>query len=265
MTPETLLSHYDSAALWPAERAHPLKPDVASAYQDALAVRALRVRRGERPRGYKIGFTNRTIWPRYGVFAPIWGPVWDSTLRFCDGRGELALAGICQPRLEPETVFGMAATPPPDATQEELFASIDWLAPGFEVVQSHCPDWKFEAADTVADGALHARLMVGPKTPVGQLADSADALNRALAAATVHLSRDGEPVDQGVGSNVLDGPLPALHHFLRELRACPGAPDLQPGDVITTGTWTDAWPLAPGQVWRAEFSAPLSPLELALR
>ena len=36
-------------------------------------IRRLRIARGERPLGYKIGFTNRGIWDRYGVHAPIWG------------------------------------------------------------------------------------------------------------------------------------------------------------------------------------------------
>lgn len=65
-----------------------------------------------------------------------------------------------------------------------------------------------------------------------------------------------------LGANVLDGPLLALHHFLKELRACPGAPDLQPGDVITTGPWTDAWPVAHGEQWTSAFSAPLSSLQV---
>jgi len=64
---------------------------------------------------------------------------------------------------------------------------------------------------------------------------------------------------------VLDGPLHALHHFVRELRECPGAPELRAGDVITTGTWTDARPVAPGEHWIAAFSAPLSPLSVIFR
>jgi 2-oxo-3-hexenedioate decarboxylase len=72
-------------------------------------------------------------------------------------------------------------------------------------------------------------------------------------------------VEQGTGTNVLDSPLNALHHFLKELRQCPGAVDLQAGDVITTGTWTDAWPLQAGESWRAEFSAPLGSLNAQMR
>lgn len=252
MTPQDLLDHLDRGRLWPG----PSGLTQAAAYAQALAVRDLRIARGEQARGYKIGFTNRTIWPRYSVFAPIWGTVWDRTLTLCDGEGSLSLAHTCQPRLEPEIVFGLKARPTPGATLDELFQAIEWLAPGFEVVQSHLPDWRFSAADTVADSGLHAGLLVGPRQPVHALARDAARLDALLAQASVTLSRDGAAVEQGLGHNVLDSPLRALHHFLGELRACPGAPDLQAGDVVTTGTWTDAWPVAPGQRWEAAFSLP---------
>ncbi len=89
------------------------------AYRDALAVRELRIARGETPRGFKIGFTDRNIWQRYGVYGPIWGTVYDSTLSFCEGQGSVSLKATCQPRLEPEVVFGMKATPPANASLED--------------------------------------------------------------------------------------------------------------------------------------------------
>jgi 2-oxo-3-hexenedioate decarboxylase len=227
-------------------------------------VRALRIARGEKPAGFKIGFTNRTSWQRYRVFAPIWGTVWITTLQHCDGQASIALAGLCQPRLEPEVVFGLPAAPAIGASLEQLFECIAWLATGFEIVQSHCADWQFTAAETVSDGGLHGRLLVGPATPVRQLAHSGAALDQRLAAAGVQLFRGDSRVDHGHGGNVLDGPLHALRHFVLELQQCPGAPGLHEGDVVTTGTWTDAWPLQPGQHWRAVFDAPLQGIEVVL-
>ena len=264
MTPEQLLQHHDQGLLWsPAEQAS-TPPDLPAAYQQALAVRQLRLQRGETPRGYKIGFTNRTLWPLYQVFAPIWGTVWAGGLVFCEGEGHLDLTATCQPRIEPEIVFGLRATPAADATLAQLFDAIEWLAPGFEVVQSHCPQWKFLASDTVADSGLHARLLVGPRVPVRALAQDAQSLHTLLSSAQVSLHKNGEPVAQGVGANVLDSPLLALRHFLQALRSCPGATDLQAGDVVTTGTWTDAFAIEPGQAWSAQFSAPLPSLKVHL-
>ncbi len=260
MTPDLLLQHLDRGTPWPAG----CGLTVVDAYQRALGVRRLRIARGERPRGYKVGFTNRTIWARYGVSGPIWGTVWDTTLAFSDGGGdgeaEVSLAATCQPRIEPECVFGLRATPPAGATLDELLACVEWIAPGFEIVQSHMPDWKFGAADTVADSGLHARLLVGRKVAVDKLPADASLFDAQLAAARITLLKDGKEMDTGVGANVLDGPLHALAHFVAELRGCPGATDLQPGEVVTTGTWTDAWPVQPGERWQARFDAPLSAL-----
>ncbi|MCW5654443.1 hydratase [Hydrogenophaga sp.] len=260
MTPQALLDHQDHGHLWDRPLTDQAGFGLDDAYASALAVRALRMARGEQPRGFKIGFTNRTIWDRYNVHAPIWGSVWNTTLSLCEQEGQLSLAATCQPRLEPETVFGMRSCPAPGASLQTLFEAIEWVAPGFEIVQSHLPDWKFLPADTVADGALHARLLVGRRIPVDQVASDAAELDALLARATVTLSRDGQRIDHGAGAHVLDSPLRALHHFLPALRACPGAPDVQAGDVVTTGTWTDAWPVAPGERWTACFSAPLGTL-----
>jgi 2-keto-4-pentenoate hydratase len=260
MTPQDLLDHCDSGQLWPDTLPKPAFTDLPAAYQAALAVRALRRARGETPRGYKIGFTNRNIWPRYDVFAPIWGSVWNSTLAFDDRETTLPLARLCQPRIEPEAVFGMKFRPRPDASLDDLFDALDWVAPGFEIVQSHRPLWKFAAAETVADGGLHGRLLVGRKLPIAAIARDAQQLQDVLACTRLGLHRNGSLVEEGMGANVLDDPLRALHYFLKELRACPGAPDLQAGDVITTGTWTDAWPVEPGERWSAHFSANLPEL-----
>jgi 2-keto-4-pentenoate hydratase len=265
MTPHDLLDHNDNGELWPEFGGRSAFGDLPAAYRTALAVRALRMARGEIPRGYKIGFTNRNIWQRYEVFAPIWGTVRNTTLAFCDGAGTVSLSKLCQPRIEPEAVFGLKATPRPNASVQDLFDALDWVAPGFEVVQSHRPAWRFTAPETVADGGLHARLLVGPTIPVRELARDARQLHEVLSCTRLGLHRNGVLVEEGVGANVLGDPLHALMHFVTELRACPGASDVKAGDVVTTGTWTDAWPVLPGEAWTASFSAPLSSVTITFR
>jgi len=243
------------ALAWPAT----VPADVPLAYATALAVREVRSAQGERPVGYKVGFTNRTIWPRYGVYGPIWGTVWDSGLSRVDAsapnEGVLSLRGLCEPRIEPEIVFGLREAPPPDCTAEQLVAAMDWVAHGYEIVHTHFPGWKFSAAQAVADGCLHGRLLVGHavKLPAGT---SPETLIESLAGVQLKLYADGVLKDQGVGANVLDGPVQALLHFVKELRATPGAPALRAGDIITTGTLTDAWPVRAGETWHTEIEAP---------
>ena len=78
---------------------------------EAYRVTALLDRRradhGERRIGRKIGFTNRTIWAEYAVYAPIWGHVYASTVHDLDEQTILPLATFSEPRIEPEIVFGL--------------------------------------------------------------------------------------------------------------------------------------------------------------
>ena len=72
-----------------------------------------------------------------------------------------------------------------------------------------------------------------------------------LAGLRLTLSRDDVDVDSGRGANVLDGPLTALRLWLEAMARHTPRWSVRAGDVVTTGTITDAWPMAPGQVWRS--------------
>jgi 2-oxo-3-hexenedioate decarboxylase len=242
------------AAAFAARR--PLAPFSAEAplsLPEAYAAAArLAARRGPVV-GRKIGFTNRALWPRYGVDGPIWGAVHEATL--ADPAEPLPLSGLMEPRIEPEIVLGLAAAPE-SAAPEALLAALDWVAPGFEIVQSPYPGWRFDTADAVAAGALHGRLIVGPRVPAGSVAPEL------LPELRVTLLRNGEPMESGRGADALGGPLAALGHLVETLAADPSAPPLAAGEMVSTGTLTDAFPVSPQETWRAEFDPPLGPLEI---
>jgi 2-oxo-3-hexenedioate decarboxylase len=248
---DELLAARAAACLLPLPTGRAGGFDLDDAFRVADTIRSRRIAAGERPRGYKIGFTNRSIWPRYGVHAPIWAPVWSSTLELLEGaESTLSLAGLVQPRLEPEIVFGFARAPRAGLSLAELASCIDWVAHGFEVVHTHFEAWKFQAADTVADFALHGCLLVGPRVPADRFAN----LSGELAAVRLTLSCDGKAVEQGQGSAVLDGPLHALKVWVDAMAQQPQQWPIGAGDVVTTGTLTDAWPLVAGQRWTTELS-----------
>jgi len=215
--------------------------DRAMAYRISAMVRAL----GDRPSvGRKIGFTNRTIWARYGVDGPMWGDMTDFTLTPMSDE-EVSLAPYCEPRIEPEIALCLAAAPTPDMDEAALLATVEWFAPAFEVVHSIYPEWRFTLADCIAANALHGRLLLGPPTAPGPYADTFPQME-------LTLTRNGETVDTGVGANVLGGPLSALRHLVTTLHA-DGGPPLQKGEIISTGTITDAWPITPGDVFSARY------------
>ncbi len=218
----------------------------AAGYEVARIIHEARLREGHRPVGRKIGFTNRNIWPEYGVYAPVWGYVYDSTVsNFADARATCRIGRLAEPRIEPEIVLHFAAAPPAGGDPQAILACVDWIAHGFEIVQSHFPGWKFAAADTIADGGLHGRLLIGPRRRVtGPGGDVAARLERF----TVELRCGGELRDTGTGANVLDGPLQAVAHLLSVLDRS-GAPPLVAGEIVSTGTLTRALPIAAGETW----------------
>ena len=116
------------------------------AYRVTALANEMRVAKGYKPVGRKIGFTNRQMWDEYGVRAPNWGYVYDRTLH--DLAVPLPLALYAEPKIEPEIMFGLSAAPSPGMDDAALLTCIAWVAHGFEIVQSIFPDWKFSAADT---------------------------------------------------------------------------------------------------------------------
>ena len=220
--------------------------DEDGAYAIAWDVHARRRERGERPVGRKIGFTNRSIWAEYGVWAPIWSHVYDSTVHHApDGDAHLAIGHLLQPRIEPEIQLHFSRTPPVTRDEAAILESIDWIAHGFEIVQSVYPDWKFTKEDAIAAFALHGALVVGRPVAVRDIDDCAAKLR----AFTITLSRaDGRTV-RGGGAKVLDTPLLAFAHLAERLATQARFAPVQAGEIVTTGTLTAALPVSRGQMW----------------
>ena len=201
-----------------------------------------------------------------GVSGPMWATLHETSVTRCEGEATLALGPGRLPRLEPELVVAFERVPAPEAGLDELAASLAWMAPGFEIVVSHLPAWEYAPAQTIADSAVHGALVVGRPLSVPRGAGAGEALARTLADARMRL-RDGtgRVVAEGLGANVLGDPLHALQRFLADIADTPGVRPPAPGELATTGTWSDSVPIAPGETWRADFDAGLGTLALALR
>jgi 2-oxo-3-hexenedioate decarboxylase len=226
--------------------------DVDAGYAVLHALHDRRIAQGWRPLGRKIGFTNRTIWPRYGVYRPMWSHVWDRTVVFAlDDEATLLLTGLMEPRIEPEVVFKLRQALSTGADPERLLDCVEWIAPGFEIVHSVFPGWKFSAPDCTAAFGLHGRLVVG--TPIAVTPANRERIARMLPQFTLTLRKADAVIDTGVGANVLDSPVNALAHLRDLLATQPQFPPLAAGEVVTTGTITDAWPVSAGETWTSDY------------
>jgi 2-oxo-3-hexenedioate decarboxylase len=222
------------------------------AYRVTAAVRQMRETRGEMPMGRKIGFTNRTIWAEYNVYEPIWGYVYNRTVHNLSEIGDaFSLVGLAEPRIEPEIVFKLAVAPAPGIDERPLLAGVDWVAHGFEIVQSIFPGWQFSAPDTVAAFGLHGALLIGPRHSI---ATHAEDWSRTLSTFEVDLKRDGTVLDHGRATNLLGGPVSALLHLIDILARDQVNPPLAAGEIVTTGTLTHALPVSAGETWTTELT-----------
>jgi 2-oxo-3-hexenedioate decarboxylase len=247
---DDLIAAHDEARLVPPfSELHP-GLSAAAAYEAARAFHRHRLEKGWRPVGRKIGFTNRTLWERYGVHEPMWGTVYDRTLIAAHkGHATVPLAGLVQPRIEPEIAFRLKRAPSA-GDPHHLLECIDWIAHSVEIVQCHHPGWKVTIADCCADNGLHGRLVIGAPITLGDL----PALETQLPKVEARLFRGDTLRDRGFGENVLGSPLAALGFLVDLLARQPQAEPLRAGEIVTTGVLTDAHAVTAGETWRTEIS-----------
>jgi 2-oxo-3-hexenedioate decarboxylase len=244
MLGEELVRVHKSSRIVPrfSDRYPGLTPEAG--YAAARALHEHRIASGWKPLGRKIGFTNRTLWDRYGVHEPMWGMVYDRTLIFAQqDEVSVPLDGLVQPRIEPEICFKLKSSPR-SGEQAELLYCIEWMAHSVEIVQCHHPDWKVTIADCTADNGLHGRLVVGTPIPMQG--------PEKLPFVEARLFKGAQLVDRGIGANVLGSPLASLGFLVELLGKQPEAPPLAAGEIVTTGVLTDAHPVAAGETWRTE-------------
>ncbi len=236
------------------------KLSVDDAYDVALSIVKIRTAQGETPIGRKIAFSNEKLWNVYGkgsLTAPIWSTLYDSTVQYAmDNVATFSLSKSQQPRLEPQLVFKLARTPAPEATLEDISDCLEWIAHGFEVVTSPFRHWEFEAADAVAAFGLHKALIVGEPRMISR--QSRRSLPEVLASATMSVSRSAGGSSSlcaaGFGRDVQGSPLHALLALHQQLQQREDTPNLQAGEIVSTGSWTNALPVKRGEVWSSAFS-----------
>jgi len=173
------------------------------------------------------------MWKAFGVETPVWGYTTSRTTRELAGVQVMPLNDFSEPRIEPEIMFGLGAAPVPTMSDSTLADCVEWIALGYEIVQSIFPDWKFSAADTVAANGVHGALLIGTRHAI---APRRTEWQRELSTFGVELYCDSKLVQRGGGSLVLDSPLRALRHLVELLADDQHNPPLCAGEVVSTGS-----------------------------
>lgn len=237
--------------------------DLDAAYRVEAELARLRRAQGHATTGRKVGYANKALWRALKLETLVWAHMYEDTVMMAEGNdGMLSLRSMCSPRLEPEIVFRLrdpiaAGDPDPPAA----LRSVEWLALGFEIVDSIFADWRFQPPDFVAAYGLHAALVVGDPQPLDEV--SIPALVDQLSACRVRLLRNGAEVAEGSGRNCLRNPALCLGVLAAAIaKRTPDEP-LAAGELVSSGTLTEPQPIAPGETWTASIEGlPLPDLTL---
>ena len=212
--------------------------EVPTAYAIQVRWTELRLARGEKIAGRKIGLTSQAIRLQLGVSEPDYGTLWQSSFYEArDGHVTIPAAQFLQPRIEGEVAFLIRdRLTGPDVTPEEILASTRGYALGVEIVDSRIADWKIKLADTIADNASYGGFTVGPwDTALGGVD---------LSALVMKIRQNGELAAEGPASAVMGNPAKSAAWLANKLHEF--GVSLEPGDVIISGGITKMLPVRAG-------------------
>jgi len=215
----------------------------AQAYAIQSAWLDLKLARGQRIIGRKIGLTSRAMQELLGVDQPDYGFLLDSMM--VSSGSTLSRTDFLFPRIEPEIAFWLAKDlKGPGITVDTVLAVTHGVSPALELVDSRIANWQIKLPDTIADNASSARVIVSEHiVPL-------DGLD--LAAEAVTLTRNGVEVGSGDGAAVLGHPAEAVAWLANKLAEYDIA--LVAGQLVLPGAMCAAATVAAGETYRAVFT-----------
>ena len=224
--------------------------DVVDAYEIQLANIADRLKAGALVRGHKVGLSARAMQAMMGVDEPDYGHLLDDMFFF---EGDAVPAGrYLYPRVEVEVGFVLGAPlSGPACSVADVLAATAFVCPAIEIIDSRIRDWKIRIADTIADNASSAGVVLG-----GRRTPLAGVDLRTIGAV---LRRNGEIVQTGAAGAVLGNPATAVAWLANTVHRF--GVSLEAGHVILPGSCTRAVDVRPGDVVRADFDV-LGPVSI---
>lgn len=209
--------------------------DDAYAIQDAL--RAIKLARGVRIAGLKMGLTSHAKMKQMGVVDPVRGFLTDYGM-VADG-GECDTSSLIHPKVEAEIAFvTKRALSGPGCHIGAVLAATDFVVPALEVIDSRYLDFKFDLKSVIADNTSAARYVVG--------GSGGNAIGMDLKNLGVVMEKNGEVVATASGAAVLGHPAQSVAMLANMLGA--RGEEIPAGTLILTGGVTEAVAVAKGDV-----------------
>lgn len=218
--------------------------DAKTAYEAQDIAQRIRIERGERVVGVKLGVTSRAKQQQVGVDTP--STAWLTDVMILPAGAPVPHGALIQPRIEPEIGFILGERlQGPGVSAAEALAAVSHVFGAIEVIDSRFTGYGFTMTDVIADNASSGRFVTGPilRAPAG--------LDLSLEA--VLLEVGGEIADSATGAAVYGHPAEALAFAANNLAE--RGLTLEPGWLVLTGGMTDAVPVQPGMSYAAHFTS----------
>ncbi|WP_096201582.1 2-keto-4-pentenoate hydratase [Bacillus sp. FJAT-45350] len=186
------------------------------------------IKRGDRLIGWKMGLTSKAKQVSVGVEEAIYGRL---TASMELSEPVLHLDGLIHPRVEPEFAFVLKKElGGENVTPRDVWLATECVVPALEVIDSRYKNFSFTLVDVVADNASSTKFILGDQafSPYHTSWDKV----------VVDMYRNGEKVQSGVGSAVLNHPVRSVVELTKMLSR--SNLTLQPGMVILVGGITEA-------------------------
>jgi 2-keto-4-pentenoate hydratase len=243
--------------LWAAERdLAPVDPltetypaiDVVDAYEIQLINIRRKIAGGARVRGHKVGLSSPVMQQMMGVDEPDYGHLLDAMVLGQDAP--IPASRYCYPRIEVEIGYVLgSALPGAGCTEADVLAATEYIVPSLELIDSRVRDWRIKLADTIADNASSAGVILGAerKAPADLAAAGID-----LSDIDAVLYQEDEEIARGNTSAVLGNPTTSVAWLARKVADF--GVKLEAGHLILPGSCTRAIDARPGTTFRAEFA-----------
>ncbi len=227
-----------------AKQVDHLEVDDAYAIQSALL--DLRLARGERIVGAKLGLTSVAKQQQMGVDEPCYGWVLDASMLPDD---QVPLGELIHPRAEPEFVFRIGQDiGGADVTAADVLDATDEICGGIEVIDSRYEAFSFTLPDVIADNTSAARVRIGS----GGMQPATGDRDRDAASVHVAFEIDGDVAATASGAALLGDPAECVAMLVRHLHRYGRV--VEAGWVVLAGAATDAKPLVHGTQATAVYS-----------
>jgi 2-keto-4-pentenoate hydratase len=250
--------------LWAAERDQaPVDPltglypglDVTDAYEIQLINIRRKVAGGAGIRGHKVGLSSPVMQQMMGVDEPDYGHLLEPMI-LSQGT-PVPAAAYCYPRIEVEIGYVLGAPlPGAGCTEADVLAATGYIVPSFELIDSRIKDWRIKLADTIADNASSAGVILGEarRTPAELKARGVDLADIDAVLYSAGGSTGGKWAEAARGntSAVLGNPTACVAWLARKVADF--GVKLEAGHLIIPGSCTRAIDVFPGTAFRAEFT-----------